>query len=222
MSSFSFLSTLANILQVVLPIRMNFVASLPVPRYLSVRFLAPALALLSEASGVSSASLERRLLTDQVDYWFLPEDSRNGIHFDGQPIRPRRGFPQYPGGQHCKPGRRRYVGRQTSTDSFSNQRGVWRLRCKGNTCRDLDEAKACVPEYRSRGEAMRLNLMISSPISLVRASAIKLSEERLRQARNQNNRVQENRYSTQSFYFFVENSFSACKTKKGKEDSCVS
>jgi hypothetical protein len=51
------LSTLGNILEVVRPIRMNFVASLPVPRYLSVRFLAPALAPLSEASERSSASL---------------------------------------------------------------------------------------------------------------------------------------------------------------------
>jgi hypothetical protein len=38
---------------------------------------------------------------------------------------------------------------------------------------------------------------------LVRASAIKLSEERLRQARNQNNRVQGNSYSLQGHDFFV-------------------
>jgi hypothetical protein len=41
----------------------------------------------------------------------------------------------------------------------------------------------------------------SKPL-LVRASATKLSEERLWQARNQNNRVQGNRYSTQSYFFF--------------------
>jgi hypothetical protein len=47
--------------------------------------------------------------------------------------------------------------------------------------------------------------MMTSLLS-VRASAIKLSEERLRQARNRGFPAKGNRYSTQSLFFFEENS----------------
>jgi hypothetical protein len=64
-------NTLANILQVVRPIRMYFVASYSVPLSRSVRFLAPALAPLSEASGVSTVPLSAGVIF--CDY---PESSR--------------------------------------------------------------------------------------------------------------------------------------------------
>jgi hypothetical protein len=171
-------NTLTNILQVVRPIRMNFVASLPVPRYLFVRFLAPALAPLSEASGVSSASLRGR--------------SRLGV-IECEGPSPT-GFVQCGFIQHldttCSQSRLSPRG-ETSTRNQTRFPGV-SIPCDTGSASGPQVGPVGDPQRRLVGSGSLHVLMMTGldRTLLVRASAIKLSEERLRQARNQGNRVQ--------------------------------
>jgi hypothetical protein len=86
------------------------------------------------------------------------------------------------------------------------------LRLEGTESKYLYSSWSLNPNFHRRGAGSHHDLMMTGldQSLLVRASAIKLSEERLRQARNQNNRVQGNRYSTQSLFFFEENSWIEC------------
>ena len=86
----SILLSLCHILKVVRPIRMSLVASLLVPLAETIRSLATALAPLSEASGVSSASVRGQEVVG-LDYpeipgeshWFIPFTIREGRTQDG-------------------------------------------------------------------------------------------------------------------------------------------
>jgi hypothetical protein len=165
---------------------MDLVASLSIPLAETIRSLATALAPLSEASGVSTASEGED--SHLCVYWFFPEEFSYGVI---QIRAPSFGPPTDKGDAAStrKPDCQAYQGKVSRNRGIHCYEPLRSVRLAGTLTRRL--------QWRLPWGTMRHNLMMTLPQS-VRASAIKLSEERLRQARNRGLPAKGDRYSLQS------------------------
>jgi hypothetical protein len=165
---------------------MNFVASLSVPLHCAVTFCAPALALLSEAS----VGLLGEPGVVCRDYSKFSRELHRFIPFTIRIVE----------GSHTH--KEQGPDRCLNNRSISDPGPVWAPK-PFSTSSDwgLNRKKP------NLARSMRLDLMTTG--SSVRV-ANKLSEERLRQARNGNHNVTGDRYSCRDLFFFEENSWQSC------------